>query len=387
MIKDAAYWIAFAHLPKWRYSRSNELLIKIYDEYSLTLEDFFNLSETDRNEKFNLNEKETEDFQKAKKELPNLAFLSENLFNQGFELIPVISSDYSETLKSNFKEGYSPVLFYVKGNKKILKEKSVAIVGSRDANEISIQFADNIAKKASKEFKTVVSGFAKGVDKQALDSAIKYKGQSIIVLPQGILTFGSGYKDYYKQIIEGNILVLSVYHPKTPWRAELAMARNSLIYGLADEIYVAESGEKGGTWSGVINGLSRGRKIFVRCPEANEKSANNLLIEKGAVPVDMDGNEIKSEYEKMNSTEELNLIRDSLFNLDEKIKTLLNGKSMSAKELNVKLNLELNLNWTTNKLSNYLKKLSFIEYHNEKKSIRYIVKETMISVQSSMFND
>jgi len=377
MIKDAAYWIAFAHLPKWRYSRLNELLYKIYNENILTLEDFFGLSESERTEKFILSEKETEDILKSKKELPNHAFLAENLSNQGFELIPVISSGYSETLKSNFKEGYSPVLFYVKGNNKILKEKSFAIVGSRNANEISIKFTDNIAKKASNELKVVVSGFAKGVDKQALDSAIKYKGQSIIVLPQGVLTFGSGYKEYYKQIVDGNVLVLSAYHPKTPWRAELAMARNSLIYGLADEIYVAESGETGGTWSGVIDGLRRGRKIFVRQQESNEKNANELLIQKGAVAVDMNGNEIKSLYEKIKSTEELPLIKDSLINLDEKIKLHLNGKSLSAKELKAKLNLD----WTTNKLSSYLKKLPFIKYHKDKRSMRYIVNE-----QWSMFN-
>jgi len=377
MIKDAAYWIAFAHLPKWRYSRLNELLYKIYKENNLTLEDFFGFSDLERTDKFDLNEKESEDIIKSKKELPNHAFLAENLSNQGFELIPVISSGYSETLKSNFKEGYSPVLFYVKGNKKILKEKSVAIVGSRNANEISIKFTDNIAKKASNEFKVIVSGFAKGVDKQALYSAIKYKGQSIIVLPQGVLTFGSGYKEYYKPIVEGNVLVLSAYHPKTPWRAELAMARNALIYGLADEIYAAESGETGGTWSGVIDGLRRGRKIFVRQPESNEKNANELLIQKGAVAVDMNGDEIKSVYEKISSTGVTTLVKDSSFNLDEKIKLYLNGKSLSAKELKAKLNLD----WTTNKLSNYLKKLPFIKFHKGKKSIRYVVNE-----QWSMFN-
>ncbi len=297
--------------------------------------------------------------------------------NQGFELITVLSPDYSQTLIRNYKQGYSPVLFYVKGNKKILKEKSVAIVGSRNANEISIKFTDNIAKKASKEYKVVVSGFAKGVDKQALDSAINYKGQSIIVLPQGILTFGSGYKEYYKPIVEGNVLVLSAYHPNTPWRAELAMARNALIYGLADEIYVAESGETGGTWSGVIDGLRRGRKIFVRQPDINEKNANNILIQKGAVAVDMKGNELGIAYEKSVPAEEIPLIKDSSFNLDEKIKFHLNGKSLSAKELKAKLNID----WTTNKLSNYLKKLPFLVHHKEKKGIRYVV-----NAQSSMFD-
>ena len=377
MIKDAAYWIAFAHLPKWRYSRLNELLNEIYNENKLTLEDFFSLSEKERIEKFDLTEKEAEDIIKSKKELPNHAFLAENLSNQGFELITVLSPDYSQTLIENYKQGYSPVLFYTKGNNKILKEKSVAIVGSRNANDVSIKFTDNIARKASKEFKAVVSGFAKGVDKKALDSAIKYKGQSIIVLPQGVLTFGTGYKEYYKQIVDGNVLVLSAYHPKTPWRAELAMARNSLIYGLADEIYVAESGETGGTWSGVIDGLRRGRKIFVRQPDTNEKNANDILIQKGAVAVDMKGDEIKPAYEKTSSAGELPLIKDSSFNLDEKIKFHLNGKSLSAKQLKEKLNID----WTTNKLSNYLKKLSFVVHHREKKAIRYVVNE-----QSSMFD-
>lgn len=95
-----------------------------------------------------------------------------------------------------------------------------------------MQFTDNVAKKASSEHKVVVSGFARGVDKQALDSAMKHKGQSIIVLPQGITTFASGMKKYYKQIIEGNVLVLSTFHPKSPWAVDLAMARNSIIYGL-----------------------------------------------------------------------------------------------------------------------------------------------------------
>lgn len=303
VLKDAAYWIAFAHLPKWRYYRLNELLDKIYGQDKITLEEFFNLSESDRTREYGLNEKEAADILNAKKELPNHAFLAENLSNQGFELIPVISNEYSDTLKGNYKPGYCPVLFYIKGNKNILKDKSVAIVGSREANEISIKFTDIIAKKASNEFKPVVSGFAKGVDKHALDSAIKYKGKSIIVLPQGVLTFGSGYKEYYKPIVSGNVLVLSTFHPKSPWRAELAMARNSLIYGLADEIYVAESGETGGTWSGVIDGLRRGRKIFVRQPEAGEKNANELLIQKGAIAVDKDGNEIQTANKKFEKAE------------------------------------------------------------------------------------
>jgi predicted Rossmann fold nucleotide-binding protein DprA/Smf involved in DNA uptake len=304
-MKDASYWIALAHLPQGRIARINELIIKFYHENKISIEDFFHLSETDWRSNYNLNEKEISDLQTAKLELPNNAFLAEDMLNQGYEIIPIISSDYSKTLKENLKSTYSPPVLYVKGDKQMLGEKSLAIVGSRDASEISLQFTDNIAKLASKQFKVIVSGFAKGVDKQALDSAIKHIGRSIIVLPQGIMTFSTGFKKYYQQIVEGNVLVLSTFHPKVPWRVELAMARNPIIYGLADEIYVAESNEKGGTWSGVIDGLRKGRKIFVRKPEPDEKNANELLIQKGAVPVDFDGNVLEYEARQLSRQQTL----------------------------------------------------------------------------------
>lgn len=289
MNKEVAYWIALAHLPRWGYLKINNLIIKFYHENKLTIDEFFQLSENDWKNQYGLEYKEIEDLKKAKSELANNAFLAESLFNEGYELIPITSPEYSKTLKENLKTAHAPALLYVKGNKQIMHEKSIAIVGSRNASDTSLQFTDNIAKLASKEYKVVVSGFAKGVDKQALDSAIKYKGQSIIVLPQGIMTFGSGFKTYYKQMVDGDVLVLSVFSPKAPWNAGLAMARNPIIYGLADEIYVAESSDEGGTWSGVVDGLRKNRKIYVRNPEPSEITANRLLIQKGAIAVDFNG--------------------------------------------------------------------------------------------------
>jgi predicted Rossmann fold nucleotide-binding protein DprA/Smf involved in DNA uptake len=67
------------------------------------------------------------------------------------------------------------------------------------------------------------------------------------------------------------------------------MARNSYIYGLAREIYVAETDSKGGTWEGAMDGLRRHRTVYVRIPEPGETNANRKLIDLGAVPVSMDG--------------------------------------------------------------------------------------------------
>ncbi len=380
--EEATYWIALAHLPRWGHLKINNLIIKFFHENKITIEEFFHLNENDWKNQYLLDDKQVSDLNQAKSELASNAFLAESFFSQGFEIIPITSQEYSKTLKGNLKTSYAPAVLYVKGNKKILEEKSIAIVGSRDASESALKFTDNIAKLASSEFKVVVSGFAKGVDKQALDSAIQYNGQSIIVLPQGIMTFGSGFKNYYKKIIDGDVLVLSTFFPTAPWKAELAMARNPIIYGLADEIYVAESAEKGGTWSGVVDGLRKGRKIYVRKPEPNENNANNILIQKGAVPVDFNGIELSTIY-KIPTDDQFALVPEPINEefLETKIRAAFYGRPLSAKELLKKLNLP----WTSQKLKNYLDKLDFIETVKVNKSNLYKLKGTTETNQTTLF--
>lgn len=289
MNQELTYWVALTHTPKIWTSRKNEIIAHCFN-HDNNIIDFF---ESDNFLGFNLKQDERELLLQTKSELGNYSFMVEELLDQGYEIIPIISEEYSPIMKQNLKYN-SPIILYVKGNKKLLDKQSVAIVGSRTANESSLQFTDNIAKKVTSDDKVVVSGFAKGVDKQALDSALKYDGKSIIVLPQGITTFSSGMKKYYKQIINGEVLVLSTFHPKLPWSVDLAMARNAIIYGLTSEIYVAQSDDRGGTWSGVSDGLKKKRKIFVRVPTSKEKCANNKLIEMGASPVDIEGNPLNN---------------------------------------------------------------------------------------------
>ena len=379
MKQEYAYWIALAHLPRMRTARKNELIVRFFEE-NQSIVDFFHCKKSKWQNLFLLNEKEIELLNIAKSELANYSFLVEDLFEQGYDIIPITHPDYSPIMKSNLKRAYSPPLIYTKGNKQIMKENSIAIVGSRKAKDISLEFTDNVAKTASKDYKVIVSGFAKGVDKQALDSAIKYKGQSIIVLPQGITTFKSGYKKYYKQIIDGDVLVLSTFYPKAPWNVQLAMARNPIIYGLAKEIYVAESSEKGGTWSGVVDGLRKGRSIFVRVPLETEKNANIILIQKGAIPVDDHGDKIDKYSLQEMETSVVNEPSSIFDDVDSKIIKLLSLGVFSSKEIIEKLKLD----WTSRKLSNYLQKNKSIEVLKKKSPMKFTFKRKE-NIQQSLF--
>lgn len=364
---EIPYWITLAHLPKWGTEKINRLVVKIVHDNQMSLENFFH-SENEWKDKFALSDTDILDLQNAKSELPNNAFLAEDLLSQGFEVVPINSPEYSRALKANVKMK-APTILYVKGNKKIMQENSIAIVGSRDADDISLQFTDNIAKKASEQFKVVVSGFAKGVDKQALDSAINYKGQSIIVLPQGIMTFGSGIKKYYKEITTGDVLVVSTFHPKAIWSAGLAMARNPIIYGLATEIYVAQSSESGGTWAGVMDGLKKGRTILVRMPNEDENNANLVLIDKGATAIDFEGNIIEGVEIKPSTTDTLN--GNSNKNDIEEVMILLEKQALTPKQILEKISLTI----SDKELIKKLKSLPNIQTVKKANKIHYFIKQ------------
>jgi DNA processing protein len=134
-------------------------------------------------------------------------------------------------------------------------------------------------------------------------------------------------------------------HPTLRWSLRITLpglpARNPIIYGLASEIFVAESSEKGGTWSGVMDGLRKNRTIYVRKTDEHETNANNLLISKGAIPVDLHGQIVK-EYD--NTTALSNTpatFNDPGISEEQLILDLLTKGSFSAKEIIHQLGLSV----------------------------------------------
>lgn len=375
MIKqELTYWVTLALITKMWTKRKNEIYVNCFKHNpQISIIELFEDSSTW--EEVGLNEIEKVQFEESRMQLANNSFLVDELMAQGYDILPITHEDYPKLLKENLKFN-APTVIYTKGNKSLLQEPSIAIVGSRSADVMSLSFTDNIAKSATRNNKVVVSGFAKGVDRQALDSAVGTNGKSIIVLPQGIMTFGSGFKQYFKHIVQGRVLVMSSFAPKAPWSVEFAMARNPIIYGMASEIFVAQSEEKGGTWSGVIDGLRKKRSIYVRYPEKNEKNANLLLIQNGASAVDISGNILSLSLEELKTPEQLNKEK-----LDAELIKILNSVEMiSAKEIITRLRLD----WKDDKMKRYLDNKEQVEKIKVKNRIYYRLKG---NTQLELFDD
>jgi len=289
-IKEYPYWLTLESMSGITTREKNNLVVKVCYEQNQPISELFKADKSTL-EGFGIDKEKVQIILEARENLANNSFLAEDMLEQGYDLIPIFDSRYSKTLKSNL--GYNaPVVLYVKGNQNLLNNESIAVVGSRNSSAISLDFTKKVSSIYAKQGKTIVSGYAAGVDRAAFDAALESGGSTIVVLPQGIMTFSSGFKSMYKHIVDGKVLVVSQFHPKSPWNVGLAMARNSTIYALAEEIYVAQSDSKGGTWAGVIEGLKKSRRIFVREPGSREKNANSLLIEKGAIGVHIEGDSI-----------------------------------------------------------------------------------------------
>lgn len=207
---------------------------------------------------------------------------------QGYSLIPLHDPRYPPALKRHMKRR-SPTLLFTWGEVALLQQPMRAIVGTRVASEISLSFTDQVARQAAQCGEVIVSGFAHGIDQRALNATLACGGRSIIVLPQGITSARAQLRPYEDAIAAGQLLVFSSYEPEAPWATWRALNRNKIIYGLAKTIYIAQSNDHGGTWSGAQYGLSEGRTIYVRRADRSEACANNALIAQGAHALDSAG--------------------------------------------------------------------------------------------------
>lgn len=130
MDKELSYWLALAHVPKVKTKRKNEIVVRLFEQ-GKSIIDFFHLEESSWKNEFDLTDVESQLFKEAHSELSNYAFMVEDLLEQGYNIHPITSKEYSPTLKKNLGRSYAPPVIYTKGNLQIMKEKSIAIVGSK----------------------------------------------------------------------------------------------------------------------------------------------------------------------------------------------------------------------------------------------------------------
>jgi predicted Rossmann fold nucleotide-binding protein DprA/Smf involved in DNA uptake len=197
----------------------------------------------------------------------------------GIWILSKTDVNYPDRLKDRLKENAPPIL-YGCGNQKLLNTGGVAVVGSRKATEEDLKYANELGKKMANSGKTVISGGARGIDESSMSGAMQTDGTVVGILADSLLRACTSQR-YRQAIVQKNVVLISPYSPETPFNVGNAMARNKLIYCMADQAVVVHSGREGGTWNGALENLKKKWVPLLVKHTVDSLSGNNELVKHG----------------------------------------------------------------------------------------------------------
>lgn len=217
-----------------------------------------------------------------------LSLAVEKWTNQGLWILGRGDAEYPKRLKQKLKY-QAPAIIYGVGNKKLLSQGGLAIVGSRDVDDAGLEYTQKLAQTCAQQNIQVISGGARGVDQASMIDTLEARGTVVGVMADSLAKAAIA-KKYRTGIQEKRLTLISTYDPDAGFNVGNAMGRNKYIYALADYCLVVNStANKGGTWAGATEALKKitDVPVFVRIENNitnNITEGNYKLIEKGAVP-------------------------------------------------------------------------------------------------------
>jgi DNA processing protein len=141
-----------------------------------------------------------------------------------------------------------PYMFCYKGANQFNMEKSLAIVGTRNATPYGKDVVRRIVSDLSSHKVSIISGLALGIDTFAHEAALDFNLHTVGVMGSG---FGNIYPSSNKKLANrmtdlGSTLVSEFSYYTVPDRQNFPK-RNRIIAGMADALLVAETGKRGGS--------------------------------------------------------------------------------------------------------------------------------------------
>lgn len=203
---------------------------------------------------------------------------------RSFWVVSREDEQYPQRLRERLGQD-APALLYGCGEIEILDRGGLAVVGSRNVDESLVEYTMEIGCLAARARQTVVSGGARGIDRAAMRGALEADGTVIGVLADSLERMALQ-REHRDLILDGRLLLVSPFDPNAGFNVGNAMQRNKLIYVLADAALVVSAElEKGGTWAGAREHLTKLRLVPVYVRSTGEPSeALEALRHLGALP-------------------------------------------------------------------------------------------------------
>ena len=170
---------------------------------------------------------------------------------------------YPARLRQRLSSARPPLLFGA-GAMDVLNMGGICIVGSRASGEAALQFSAALGKKSAHQGLTVISNDMRGVDREAVTSALEGSGKAIIVMSDR-LEKAVVAKRYRDSLANNQLTMITPFSPNAPFSVANAIRLNRYQYVLSDVAVIVETRRKGGVWTGADeNRIEKWVPAFVR---------------------------------------------------------------------------------------------------------------------------
>jgi DNA processing protein len=177
-----------------------------------------------------------------------------------------------------------PLLLYALGQAALLRQSSVAVVGSRNASRQGLLHAERFSEALSHAGQTIVSGMALGIDSAAHEGGLRGPGSTVAVIGTGIdLVYPSRNRRLADRIARQGCIV-SEYPLGMPPLAANFPRRNRLISGLARAVLVVEAALRSGSLITARVAADQGRDVLAIPGSIHSPMSKgcHVLIKQGA---------------------------------------------------------------------------------------------------------
>lgn len=213
-----------------------------------------------------------------------LALALEKWGQAGIRVVGRSDPDYPARLKTKLRSAATPLLFYG-GDLSLLTRDAICVVGSREPSDTGLSFARSFGAACASQGFAVVSGDARGVDREAMTSALEASGHAIGVLAEG-LSGAVLVRRNRDPILQGRLLLMSPYDPDARFTVGHAMDRNRYLYALSEAAVIVDSDTSGGTWSGALENLKHNWTPALVRMERDARPGNAKLAQLGLTPIE-----------------------------------------------------------------------------------------------------
>lgn len=170
--------------------------------------------------------------------------------------------------------GEAPGCLWAKGDRSLLERPAISLVGSRDLGTANREFAREAGRQAAIQGFVLISGNARGADREAQNACLEAGGSVISIVAD----------ELGKQTVRDRVLYLSEDSFDGAFSVQRALSRNRCIHAMGRCVLVAQASlQKGGTWDGTSKNLRFGWSGV--CCFDDGSDAAQVLEQMGAVQI------------------------------------------------------------------------------------------------------